>query len=209
MVAELEQLGVKLMVSIWPTVSPASENYTEMAEGGLLVGNERGLSVQLAIWDRGSPGRVPMTFYDATNPEARAYIWAKVKEGYYQHGIRTWWLDACEPELVPEQPENLRYHLGPGAEVTNIYPMLHAKGFYDGMRAEGRDRDPQPVPVGVGGQPALRGPGLVRRHRFDLRRPPPPDPGRAEHRAVRHPVVDHGHRRLQERRHRRRPRSAS
>ncbi len=137
MVAELNQLGVKLMVSIWPTVNPASENYAEMEEAGLLVGNEHGLGVQLAIWDRGSPVRVPMTFYDATNPAARDYVWAKVKEGYYKYGIGTWWLDACEPELVPEQQENLRYHLGPGAEVSNIYPMLHARGFYEGMRAEG------------------------------------------------------------------------
>jgi alpha-D-xyloside xylohydrolase len=137
MVAELQQLGVQLMVSIWPTVNPASENYAEMADAGLLVGNERGLGAQLAIWDRGSSVRVPMTFYDATNPQARAYVWNKVKEGYYKHGIRTWWLDACEPELVPEQPENLRYHLGPGAEVSCIYPMLHAQGFYEGMRAEG------------------------------------------------------------------------
>ncbi len=137
MAAELDRLGVKLMVSIWPTVNPDSENYAEMAERGLLVGNERGIGVQLPIWDRGSPGRALMSFYDATNPQARAYIWAKVKEGYYKHGIRAWWLDACEPELRPEQPENLRYHLGPGAEVSNIYPMLHARGFFDGMRAEG------------------------------------------------------------------------
>jgi len=139
MVAELDRLGVKLMVSIWPTVNPASDNYREMEDLGLLVGNERGIGVQLPIWDRGDSGRALMTFYDATHPEARSYIWAKVKEGYYKHGIRTWWLDACEPELRPEQPENLRYHLGPGAEVSNIYPMLHAKGFYDGMRAEGEE----------------------------------------------------------------------
>jgi alpha-D-xyloside xylohydrolase len=139
MVAELDQLGVKLMVSIWPTVNPASENYREMEDLGLLVGNERGIGVQLPIWDRGESGRALMTFYDATSPDARRYIWAKVKEGYYKYGIKTWWLDACEPELRPEQPENLRYHLGPGAEVSNIYPMLHAKGFYDGMRAEGEE----------------------------------------------------------------------
>jgi alpha-D-xyloside xylohydrolase len=137
MVAELEQLGVKLMVSIWPTVNPASENYAEMEEAGLLVGTEHGLGVQLAIWDRGSAVRVPMTFYDATSPAARAYLWAKVKEGYYSWGIRAWWLDACEPELVPEQPENLRYHLGPGTEVANIYPVLHARGFHEGMQAAG------------------------------------------------------------------------
>ncbi len=139
MVAELDQLGVKLMVSVWPTVNPASENYAEMEDLGLLVANERGIGVQLPLWDRGSSGRALVSFYDATNPRARAYIWRKVKAGYYKYGIRTWWLDACEPELRPEQPENLRYHIGPGAEVTNIYPMLHAKGFYDGMRAEGEE----------------------------------------------------------------------
>ena len=140
MVAELEQLGVKLMVSIWPTVNPASENYAEMDEAGLLVGNERGFPSQLAIWDRDSSARVPMTFYDATNPDARTYIWSKVKEGYYKYGISTWWLDACEPELVPEQPENLRYHAGPGAEVSNIYPMLHARGSTRGCRPRARRR---------------------------------------------------------------------
>jgi alpha-D-xyloside xylohydrolase len=137
MVKELEQLGIKLMVSVWPNVNPASENYAEMKDRGLLVESEHGLDFQLAFWERDSPVKVPMTFYDPTNPEARDYIWSKVKQNYYDYGIRTWWLDACEPELVPEAPENLRYHLGPGLETTNIYPMLHARGFYEHMQAEG------------------------------------------------------------------------
>src|SRR5256714_14802138 len=78
-----------------------------------------------------------MTFYDATNPRARDYIWSKVRDNYLKYGIKTWWLDACEPELVPEQPETLRYHIGPGLEVGNAYPMLHTRGFYEGMQAEG------------------------------------------------------------------------
>jgi alpha-D-xyloside xylohydrolase len=137
MVAELDELGVKLMVSIWPTVNPASENYAEMADLGLLVTNEHGLGLQLASWDRGSAMRVPMSFYDATSPRARDYIWSKVRDNYLKYGIKTWWLDACEPELVPEQPDNLRYHIGPGLAVGNAYPMLHARGFYEGMQAEG------------------------------------------------------------------------
>jgi alpha-D-xyloside xylohydrolase len=137
MVKELDQLGIKLMVSVWPNVNPASENYPEMKDRGLLVDSEHGLDFQLAFWERDSPVKVPMTFYDPTNPEARDYIWSKVKQNYYDYGIRTWWLDACEPELVPEAPENLRYHLGPGLETTNIYPMLHARGFYEHMQAEG------------------------------------------------------------------------
>ncbi len=138
MVKELDQLGVKLMVSVWPNVNPASENYAEMKDRGLLVESEHGLDFQLAFWDRNNPGvRIPMAFYDSTNPEARDFIWSRVKRNYYDYGIRTWWLDACEPELVPEAPENLRYHLGPGLETTNIYPMLHARGFYEHMQAEG------------------------------------------------------------------------
>ena len=137
MVTELEQLGIKLMVSVWPTVNPASENYAEMSELGYLVANEHGLGLQLASWDRGSAVRVPMSFYDATNPRARGYVWSKVRDNYLKFGIKTWWLDACEPELVPEQPENLRYYIGPGLEVGNAYPMLHASGFYEGMQAEG------------------------------------------------------------------------
>lgn len=137
MVAELDRLGVKLMVSIWPAASPLSRNYEQMAEQGLLLANDHGIGAHFPFWDKGSPGKVLLTSYDPTNPRARSYLWAKVKEGYYQHGIRAWWLDACEPELEPEQPENLRYHIGPGSEVANIYPLLHVRAFFDGMRAEG------------------------------------------------------------------------
>jgi alpha-D-xyloside xylohydrolase len=137
LVAELEKLGVRLMVSVWPTVNPASENYAEMDEAGLLVESEQGIPVHLAIWDKGSDGRALVRYYDPTNPQARAYIWSKAMEGYYKHGVRVWWLDACEPELVPLDPGNLRYHAGPGLEVGNIYPLLHAQAFFDGMRAQG------------------------------------------------------------------------
>ena len=137
MVTELDRLGVKLMVSIWPTVNPASENYAEMQDQGLLVASERGPGVHLPFWDKGSASPALVSYYDATSPRAREYIWSKVKEGYYKHGIRAWWLDACEPELRPQHPDNLRYHLGPGLEVGNIYPMLHAKAFHDGMAGDG------------------------------------------------------------------------
>jgi len=139
MVAELSRLGVKLMVSIWPTVNPASENYAEMTELGLLVASERGVGVHLPFWDKGSAGPALVSYYDATNPAAREYVWSKVRDGYYKHGIRTWWLDACEPELRPEHSDNLRYQLGPGLEVGNLYPLLHAKAFHDGMAGEGED----------------------------------------------------------------------
>ena len=137
MVRELAEMGIKLMVSIWPTVNPRSRNFEEMWQRGLLVRNERGLPAHKPFQDTQPDGRVDVQFYDATHPEARHFIWRQVRDNYYSHGIKTWWLDACEPDLYPNDPDNMRYHLGNGLEVTNIYPMLHAGGFYEGMRAEG------------------------------------------------------------------------
>ncbi|MEM3966871.1 MAG: glycoside hydrolase family 31 protein, partial [Ignisphaera sp.] len=45
MVKELEELGVKVMVSIWPTVDVSSENYDEMVRRGLLVKTEKGIPI--------------------------------------------------------------------------------------------------------------------------------------------------------------------
>ncbi len=140
MVAELESMGVQTMVSIWPTVNPNSHNYAEMAERGLLIGTEQGIGGQLMSFDRDLEGLVPMAYYDATNPEARAFVWDRVSEGYGTHGIKAWWLDGCEPEQRPENPGNLRYHLGNGLEVGNIYPMLNAQAFWEGA-AEGGGAD--------------------------------------------------------------------
>ena len=139
MVRELEEMGVKVMVSIWPTVNPLSPNHQEMQERGLLVRNERGIPAHKPFRDTRPEGPVYVQFYDATNPDARRFIWERVKEGYYDKGVRLWWLDACEPDVYPTDPDNLRFHLGSGPEVLNIYPLLHAQGFYEGMRALGEE----------------------------------------------------------------------
>ena len=137
MTRELDEMGVKLMVSIWPTVNPISKNHAEMREQGLLVRSESGIPAQMDFVDVGQEGPTFVAYYDPTNPAARQFIWEQVRKGYYQHGVKVWWLDACEPEIFPRHPENLRYHLGNGLAVTNIYPMLHARAFYEGMQAEG------------------------------------------------------------------------
>lgn len=139
MTAELAELGVKLMISVWPTVSPLSENYPKMLEDGLLVGTEHGVPHHAPWRDKGFDVEMPVAFYDATDPEARKFIWDKVKQNYYDKGARVWWLDGCEPEIQPGHPQNLRFHLGAGAEVFNMYPMKHAQAFHEGMLAAGDD----------------------------------------------------------------------
>ena len=137
--AELHDMGVKLMVSVWPSVSPASENFPPMRDEGLLIGTEFGPLAQATWPDKGISVPVDVSFYDATNPRAREFVWAKVRDNYLRpYGIDVWWLDACEPELRPGFQANLRYDAGPGLEVGNMYPRENARAFYEGMAAEGQ-----------------------------------------------------------------------
>jgi len=140
MVAELREMGVELMVSIWPTVSPLSENYREFHEGGLLVGADQGVEFQQTIADKGMGAPMPVAFYDPTNPRTRDFVWDLVKKNYLDRGIGVFWLDASEPELNPAHPANLSLYAGPGAEVAGIYPRDNARLFADGMAAAGKEQ---------------------------------------------------------------------
>jgi alpha-D-xyloside xylohydrolase len=137
MVRELERMGIKVMVSIWPTVNPLSENYAEMRDRGLLLGTERGVAATWTVTDNRPDAPVPVFNYDPSHPEARAFLWDRVRRNYVDHGIRTFWLDACEPELKPPDHDNLCYAIGSGREVGCIYPLLHARAFWDGLRSIG------------------------------------------------------------------------
>lgn len=63
----------------------------------------------------------------------------KAKKNYYDKGVKVFWLDEAEPEYTVYDFENYRYHLGPDIQVGNIYPVMYAKTFFDGMKAEGQE----------------------------------------------------------------------
>ncbi|HKM03572.1 MAG TPA: glycoside hydrolase family 31 protein [Lachnospiraceae bacterium] len=130
MVKELKELGIETAVSVWPTIDEKSENYNEMADKGYLVSADRGSSFHMN-WMGDT------VFYDTTHPGAREFVWNKCKENYYSKGIKTFWLDEAEPEYGPYDFDNYRYYAGPALQCTNIYPVMYAKGFYDGLKAAG------------------------------------------------------------------------
>ncbi|KAK4580079.1 hypothetical protein LTR86_000281 [Recurvomyces mirabilis] len=131
MVKELKEMKVELMVSVWPTVETASENYQEMLEKGLLIRHDRG--VRVAMQCEGD-----ITHFDATNPESRKFVWSKAKQHYYDLGIKVFWLDEAEPEYSVYDFDLYRYHAGPNMQIGNIFPKEYARAFYEGMEAEGQ-----------------------------------------------------------------------
>ena len=132
MVRELEDMGIELMVSVWPQVALTSENYEEMKQQGLLMRADYGEQVGMRFVE-------DSMFWDATNPRARAYVWDKCKKNYYDYGIRIFWLDEAEPELGTYDFRHYRFQAGNGQLVGNIYPQMYSRAFYEGMKDAGQE----------------------------------------------------------------------
>lgn len=131
MVKELREMGIELMISVWPTVQTESENYREMLEKGYLLRSDRGVRTQFQFLGQNA-------IFDATNPEARRFLWGLIKKNYYDKGIRVFWLDEAEPELSVYDHDIYRYHMGSSKQIGNIYPVKYSQTFYEGMKAEGQ-----------------------------------------------------------------------
>ena len=126
MVDELHSMGIKVIVSVWPTVDRRSENFGPLLERGLLMRTERGA---LQTYDyQGDCVEI-----DPFNPEARRYIWEVCKRNYYDLGIDAFWLDNTEPDLGVYDYEHYRYCDGSALAVGNLYPQLFSRAFYDEM----------------------------------------------------------------------------
>lgn len=127
MMEELHGLNARLMISIWPVMNEAGDNYKEFEKNKLLL---------------------PMSnFYDAFNPEARKMYWEQANRGLFSHGIDAWWCDNCEP-ITPEwtrqekpEPSALYYEYVKETgnsiplEKCNVYGLVHAQGVYEGQRS--------------------------------------------------------------------------
>lgn len=132
MVRELKELGIDLMVSVWPTVQTESENYGEMVEKGYLVRSDRGVRTQFQFLGQNE-------IFDATHPGARQFVWETAKRNYYDKGIKLFWLDEAEPEFAVYDHDIYRYDAGPALQVGNWYPSQYSRTFYEGMTSEGQE----------------------------------------------------------------------
>ncbi len=132
MTDELHSMGTRLVVSTWPTINNGSENYDFMRNNNMLMRTVRG------------PDRV-FDFYgwqneiDATNPATREYVWSKLKENYIDNGVDALWFDEAEPEIHPENFDNLIWYKGRADLVALLYPYYYSKMAYDGFKSIGRD----------------------------------------------------------------------
>lgn len=126
MIRTLHGMDIHLMISLWPNMSPDSENYREFDQARLLLPNSN--------------------LYDAFSGEARKLYWQQTEKGLYRYGIDGWWCDSSEPvtpewerickpsadEMYRDFVEEAEKIMPP--ERTNAYGLYHARGIYEGQR---------------------------------------------------------------------------
>lgn len=132
MIKELDEMGIKLMVSIWPTTNPKSENYRYMDERNMILRTENGLYGMVDFYGQ-------QDYIDVLKPETREFAWNKIKNNYYDKGVKYFWLDEAEPGLVPNHYDNIRCCRGNFEEYALLYPYYYAKMFYDGLKEAGEE----------------------------------------------------------------------
>ena len=122
MVSYVHDNNSGLMISIWASFGPWTDQYRELEKIGALLPFE--------TWPRNSGVRP----YDPFNPKARDIYW-KYLTHLYNMGIDAWWTDSTEPDHFekPGDADHMTYD-GSWRSVKNAFPLVTNKGIYEHQR---------------------------------------------------------------------------
>jgi alpha-D-xyloside xylohydrolase len=124
---ELHAMNFHTMISIWPRFVPQSRFYSILLKNGWFEHLADGTPTNGLPYDRAGSD------IDTTNPEAAKWYWGVVKENYISKGFDALWADETEPDLPPN---GSYFHIGPGTQFFNSYPLFHTAAFYNGFRED-------------------------------------------------------------------------
>jgi alpha-D-xyloside xylohydrolase len=124
---QLHAMGFETMISVWPRFVPADRYYDELLKKGWLISYADGKPVDGLPYDRAGSD------IDTTNPEAAEWYWKTLRENIIAKGFDSLWADETEPDLPPN---GAYFHIGPGTQFFNVYPLFHTAALFDGFRKD-------------------------------------------------------------------------
>jgi len=126
---QLHDWGMHSIISIWPRFEREGRYYDLLASRGWLLKNKDGSPAD------GLPVRSDRAgaLIDSTNPEARSWLWGKIRDNILSQGFDWTWLDETEPDLVPA---GKFYSIGSGDRYFNLYPLVHTKVVSESVAKE-------------------------------------------------------------------------
>ena len=140
---------------------PCQQNWAEFSDRGLLIGTDYGLEASRPSEDKGDAAPMPVAFYDATNPEARQFVWDAVETQLRPAASASSGWTPASPRSSPRTPPTCCSRAA--APRSPIYPREHARLFAREWPRPGRSRR-SASPVRLGRQPAVRRRRVVGRH---------------------------------------------
>jgi len=128
---QLHSMGFHSMISVWPRFVPGSRFYDMILKNGWFEHLADGTPTNGLPYDRAGSD------IDTTNPDAAKWYWDTVRDNFVSKGFDAFWADETEPDLPPN---GSYFHVGPGTQFFNIYPLFHTAAFYSGFRKDLKTR---------------------------------------------------------------------
>lgn len=127
---DLHRMGYHSLISVWPRFAPGSRYYNLLAKNGWFYHLADGKPTQT----NELPGNDTGSNIDVTNPAAAHWFWQMIDQHIISKGFDAIWTDETEPDIPPN---GSYYHIGPGTEYFNVYPLFETTAVYDGLRHDG------------------------------------------------------------------------
>src|SRR5271154_1121148 len=124
---ELHAMNFHTMISVWPRFVPEDRYYATILKNDWFEKLADGTPTNGLPYDRAGSD------IDTTNPDAAQWYWNIVKENYVNKGFDAFWADETEPDLPPN---GSYWHIGPGTQFFNVFPLFHTAAFYSGFRKD-------------------------------------------------------------------------
>ena len=128
---QLHAMNFHTMISVWPRFVPEDRYYAIVLKNGWFEQLADGTPTNGLPYDRAGSD------LDTTNPDAAKWYWDIIRENYVSKGFDAFWADETEPDLPPN---GSYFHIGPGTQFFNVYPLFHTAAFYNGMRRDMKER---------------------------------------------------------------------
>ena len=128
---QLHAMNFHTMISVWPRFVPEDRYYATVLKNDWFEKLRDGTPTNGLPYDRAGSD------IDSTNPAATAWYWSILKTNYVDKGFDAFWADETEPDIPPN---GSYWHVGPGTEYFNIFPLVHTAGIYNGMRKDMPER---------------------------------------------------------------------
>ncbi len=124
---QLHKMGFQTMISVWPRFVPSDRFYDELLQKGWFIHLADGTPIDGLPYDRAGSD------IDTTNPDAAKWYWKTIRDNIISKGFDSLWADETEPDLPPD---GAYYHIGPGTQYFNVYPLMHTAALYNGFRED-------------------------------------------------------------------------